>query len=420
LLWLFAIGLYGYPLIPVTMLSIAAAALIQPTLSGSVARGSLIAAGAATGVSALFRYDVAPVVFAALCIVLALSCVSHATDRRDALRRAIAALGWFCLGAVATFLPAAALYLAVAPPDGFLFDIFQYAVPNYARMRSLPFPGLGLMVAQFERAGVYIPLFACAVAAWSFASERLRRDDRRDWLIATFLLLTLTMYLKGLVRVSNAHLVASIVSAIVLIAVSWNRIERQARALRIAATLVAVLAVSTALFATSTTARERIAARNTVLAKALVVLMNPGSIPCPTPPELHNIECLLVDPDREQAARLVAAATVPGERIFVGLTRHDKIFMNDIAMYFAADRMPATHWHHFDSGLQTTAEIQSLMVKELGAAAVRYVVLESTWDWIAEPNASASAGGGHLLDEYIRANFHPIATFGEITVLQRN
>src|ERR1700681_2263617 len=55
-LWLFAIGFYGYPIFPVTLLSLAGAALIQPVLAGHVSSGRLLAAGAVVGLAALIRY----------------------------------------------------------------------------------------------------------------------------------------------------------------------------------------------------------------------------------------------------------------------------------------------------------------------------------------------------------------------------
>ena len=419
-LWLFAVGLYGYPLIPVTLLSLAAASLVQPLLVGRFSSRRLMWAGAALGLSTLIRYDVGPVVFVALAIALALSSALRSTAKGAAFREARTSLAWFTLGAAVVFLPVAALYLAVAPLERFIYDIFYFSIPNYARMRSLPFPGIGAILGSFDKMGVYVPVLACATAAWSFFADRIRPQDRRDWIIVTFALITLTLYSKGLVRVSTAHLMASILASIVVVAALVGRVAAQGRGLRIAVTIVVTLSVASALTAAATTAAQRVAERTTVLAKILAVIESGQAAWCPTPPELRNINCLLLDPDREQAARLVASHTAPGERIFVGLTRHDKIFMNDIAMYFATNRMPATRWHHFDSGLQTRADIQAEMIAELQAHDVRYVVLESTWDWIGEPNGSARSSDVHLLDEYIRKRYRTVETFGEISVLLRN
>jgi len=88
--------------------------------------------------------------------------------------------------------------------------------------------------------------------------------------------------------------------------------------------------------------------------------------------------------------------------------------------YFAMDRMPATRWHHFDSGLQTSERIQREIVAELESQRVRFAILETTWDGIAEPNGSGRSSGVKVLDEYLRGAYSAVAQFGEIYVLERN
>ena len=65
-LWLLGIGFYGYPLFPVTLLALVAAALIQPALVGDVSSRRLFFAGAVVALAALTRYDVGFVLFIGL------------------------------------------------------------------------------------------------------------------------------------------------------------------------------------------------------------------------------------------------------------------------------------------------------------------------------------------------------------------
>ena len=58
------------------------------------------------------------------------------------------------------------------------------------------------------------------------------------------------------------------------------------------------------------------------------------------------------------------------------------------------------------------------MIGELQTAKPRYVVLEAEWDDFAEPNESVVSSGVTLLDDFIRAHYRPVRTFGAITVLQ--
>jgi hypothetical protein len=424
-LWLFGIGVYGYPIFPVVLLCLVAVALVQPVLAGRRSVARLVGAGAVTGLAALIRYDAGPVLFLALAALLAIS----GALRSGSVRHALSPLSLYTLGTAGVILPVAAGYLAVAPLEAFMHDIFYFSIPNYARMRGMPFPGFLETIESIDKVAIYMPVAICCAAAWSLIQRPVHIairgrpspdavEEGRDWLLVTLTVITAAFYLKGLVRVSVAHLVASIVPSIVLLGALIDRARIQGRPAQVAVGALCALTLASALSATTGAAEPRALANSSVFAMIRSAIASPAGVWCPTPPELRSIRCLLLDPNREEAARFIAANTRPDERIFVGLTRHDKIFVNDNMMYFATGRMPATRWHHFDSGLQTSAAVQREMIAELGSREVRYVVLESTWDEVMEPNGSAQSSGVHLLDEYVRANYQPVRRYADIWVLR--
>ena len=224
------------------------------------------------------------------------------------------------------------------------------------------------------------------------------------------------LYFKGIVRVSVIHMLLSLVASLVLLAVLLERALAGTGRAGAAAALIFLLGATGALAAARGALLPRIAGRTTF---AQALLAPPGIPVCPAPAGLPSIRCLLLDDSRLAAARFAADHTSPGERIFVGLTRHDKILVNDVFLYFAAGRLPATHWEQFDPGLQTSARIQSQMVEELQSQRVRCVILESTWDRAEEPNESARSSGVHLLDTYIRRHYRLVRRYGDVYVLLR-
>jgi hypothetical protein len=286
---------------------------------------------------------------------------------------------------------------------------------------------------SLDTLAVYLPiLISCATACSLFLSRAdIRRRSRsdaghhnseqaRDWLLIMFALLTAMLYLKGLVRVSVVHMLASLIFSVVLLAVLLERASHQAQFIRWAVWVLCGLSVISVLDASSTTSRMRTRERWTVTGQVRDGAALPGAARlslCGRPYGLPRIKCLLLDENRAEAARFVISSTREDERIFVGLTRHDKIFANDNLFYFATGRLPATRWHQFDPGLQTRADIQREIIAELQARNVRFVVLESHWDGVAEPNDSAKSSGVHLLDEYIRRSYIPVRTYGNVTVL---
>jgi hypothetical protein len=124
-------------------------------------------------------------------------------------------------------------------------------------------------------------------------------------------------------------------------------------------------------------------------------------------------------PELADAARYVLETTEPGERILSATGRHDKVFINDISFYFLVQRLPGTRWHQYDPGVQTTAEVQGQMIRELEANAVSVVVRDTTWDEITEPNKSAESSGVTLLDDYLDRNYRKVRDYGRITVYRR-
>jgi hypothetical protein len=93
--------------------------------------------------------------------------------------------------------------------------------------------------------------------------------------------------------------------------------------------------------------------------------------------------------------------------------------MNDNMTYFATQRLPATKWSHFDPFLQNSVQTQQEMVADLERNKPPYVVLDSEFDKLHEPNGSSVHTGVHLLDDYIAQSYRWVRTFGEMRVLER-
>jgi hypothetical protein len=134
---------------------------------------------------------------------------------------------------------------------------------------------------------------------------------------------------------------------------------------------------------------------------------------------LERTACFDLSPEAAQTVHYVQQHTASNDPVFVGLYRHDRIFVNDVTFYFVLNRPPATKWYHFDPGLQTSAAIQRVMIGELRLARPKLVVLTGrVWEDNREPNDSALSSGVTLLDDYIRQEYEPAATFGANTILR--
>ena len=140
---------------------------------------------------------------------------------------------------------------------------------------------------------------------------------------------------------------------------------------------------------------------------------------CWPPVDLERAACLILDPQMVHAIQFVRSKTVPNEPIFVGLGRHDKVYINDVAFYFIAERPPATKCYQFFPGLQTSRSIQDQMIVDLKKSAPRYAVINTEWDSANEPNESAVSTGVTALDEFISPSYFVVAKFPPYFILER-
>lgn len=134
--------------------------------------------------------------------------------------------------------------------------------------------------------------------------------------------------------------------------------------------------------------------------------------------QLPRAGCTALPSDQEEIALLVDRLAQPDEPIFVGNTRHDRLFISDVGLYFLIGRPSATRYHELHPGVATTQPVQETIVSELESKKVRWVVLMDVFH--AEPNASALSSGVTLLDDYLASHYrHPVHAIGRYTLWER-
>lgn len=228
------------------------------------------------------------------------------------------------------------------------------------------------------------------------------------------------MYLKGLVRVSPVQMYLSIVPSLLLIAVLFE--YRSAFPYIVRSSIVCVVWLS-ALAASWSTLHEVIMLR----AQHLSVLEGILSSSSPRLPDTQTRWCRLNNPltegfcflpedDRIHAIEYIGSHTRSDQKLYVGVRNHDTIFENDNLIYFATQRLPATKWSELDPDLENRLDIQTQMVREFERNSPPYIVLDSEFESVHEPNDSSKSSGMTLLDEYIRNRYQSTETFGVLSI----
>jgi len=432
LFWIYGLNGSGSNIIPVSVLNLIGSALILPVFLHSVSMRRMFTAGSVAGVAVLFRYDtgLALVGIHAFLIITAI----YLRDESSRLRTFASTFWPYLLGLALLTFPPALYYLAVAPVYPLVRDIILFSVRYYHRNRNLPFPGISLKT--LDSLEVYLPIVVVGISLYVAVAIHLQRRARgalnsqsisedQNWLgfLLTFGLLSLAMYCKGFVRISLGEMYLSIVPSFLLIAVLFQHRLSFPRLGRISIMCFVWLSVLATTWATLHVVKLMYVHHLSVVERMLSV--SRGTSPesqtawCKIANPLTEGFCFLPEDDHIQTIEFIDSHTRPNQQLYVGTTKHDRIFANDNLTYFATQRMPATRWSHFDPNLQNSYDTQTQMIQELEVNAPPYIVLDSEFDLVREPNDSSKSTGVTLLDEYLRKKYRHAETFGEMSVWQR-
>ncbi|MBM2812799.1 MAG: hypothetical protein HW416_3558 [Chloroflexi bacterium] len=392
------------------LLSMVGTAKLSDLLAGDDGKWAYLPVSVVLGLLLLFRYDIAPLV--TLALVLPIGLVHLSGDRnsgmgyRHSIRRVV--------GTVLVLAIAPALALLLLATTGILLpavhDLRAYSGANYVAMRSLPFPNATQLVqSPVDSLAVYLP-----IAAALFATLTMGRAKREKWAfladrqmvsIVVFTVVTGLFFTKGWVRTSGLHMLfANVPAAMLVFLCLLQRLSRDGSR----RTFVVVVSLSLSLFALTLSMNWRSSPLYRELGRLEVHS------------ELPALSYFGVEPSRLFVAQYIVRNTRPGDRIHAATGRHDKIFISDVLIYFLTQRMPATRWHHYEPGVQSTELVQLEIIRDLKANGISLLMRDLSWDEFREPNESSRGSGVHYLDQYLAETYRPILRSGPIFLYGRD
>jgi hypothetical protein len=435
LLWLFGLNQWpASPMVAVTLLNLIGSILILSVFAGRGAARSLFAAGGVAGLASLFRYDTGIALLVVHACAISIAVYLRGSGISNRLRTFAFTFWPYLLGFACVTLPPLLYYLSVAPLGPLVHDMILYPAKYYYRGRNLPFPEIGLHTV--EDLGIYLPIMIVVVALYVVVAAYLGATgkdvrnyfgvvEKQEWrgFLITFGLLTAAMYVKGYVRVSLFQMSLAIIPSLLLIAVLFQYRLSFSRPSRI---LIACLMGTSFLSAASLAFHEtkdfyisHLSVAEYIFSAVRGALPQAQASWCKSGNPLTRGLCFLPEIDRARTIEFIESHTRPDQRLYVGLTRHDKIFAADNITYFATQRLPATRWSELDPDLESRYDVQTQMVDEFERNVPPYIVLDSEFAQENEPNDSSRSSGVTLLDDYIRDKYQQVASFGLMSVWQR-
>ncbi len=449
------VGNHGYPVYPALLLTIGSSMILLQMFARNTSVLYPLIAGLLTGLAALFRYDIGFFAFIVHIFAAILILSQSKYGQNNKVRYIFHKLLPYVLASGFPVVAMLIWYGFNGVLYSFFHDVISFPSENYNRIRGLPFPWSLKIFIRPTLWVIYLPIVIVCFSFLSFLkrdfllsksyphspiSDVFSRTNGIEFLIV-FSLLTIMFYLKGVVRVTLPQLQFALILSMMILALLMEISITNTRWFKVMLVTLAVISCVSALTTSYQKASmgkfnfikvytpgniNKINKTNFVLSAVpefYKLLSSSGisriEVDSVGSPVSRKTSAFFVDPDREAAIRFIVQNTSPDERIFIGLSRHDIVFWNDVSSYFQANRLPATKWHHFDPGLQTSAKIQSEIIDDLERNKPGYIWLESTWENHSEPNESVISSGVTILDEYIRGKYKLEQSFGQISVWQR-
>lgn len=434
LLWMGAFGFWGYPATVAVLLSLLSSLFLTRFFSIKEKR-HLWLGGIFTGIIALFRHDLGFYAFlsgtALLVPFIYKNIVKTAKDQRGKILETFRVYTRYLMGVLLVILPVSLFYLYHVPIGVIFSDLILFPIKIFPQFRSLPYPCpisnplsvirgeqtlIDFIVEGLGRFPFYFPIVVFFVTALVlvFGLSRKEDFDSGAWSRGLFLLLGITFFSQARIRSDMAHLLPTMIFAILLLPPFLSKDRHQNPfgyhlGVRRTFYVVAVLALLSFGYVSLSPPSQNLF---TSLSSTHFIRLN-----------LHRARGILMEPasskDLEGAVKFVQKCVPEKEKIFVGLPRHDRIFANDVLFYFLSERDSATRYHELHPGVVTTPAVQKEIIGDLIRHQVRYIVLWNHPENMVEPNKSSESSGVTDLDDFIRRHYVTVANFGSYSILKK-
>jgi hypothetical protein len=281
---------------------------------------------------------------------------------------------------------------------------------EFPKVRDLPYPELDWLpnnLPFYAPFLIYLLSSVIAVIKLRSARQQPSLDHSQAWGIIMVVSFGVFGFNQARVRSDEIHTVQFFLPALVLLPVLWRGATQPRRWLSyVTASVGVVIAVMSIINPIDLYLQQLEMRANTNIARTLE-----NTLPI--------ARGVMVSPDHNFAVRRLQTLTQPGDKVYVGLSRHDRIFANDVMFYFLMERHSPTRHHELHPGLTNTEPVQREMIADIERNNVKYVVLTDMFEGAEEPNDSALSTGVTLLDDYLKTHYQIMNTIGAYRIYVR-
>ena len=416
---------YGYAVFPALLLAFVALLLFVRALQ-KVQPEWFLACGITIGLTALFRIDIAAYVGIAILFALSLAEIGQQTATQSWLLRLWENGRQLLGGALLLPLPIYGWLAWVGDIRQMVSNLLIFPATTFHAVRHLPYPALAPdwsrwsqrnnWLTQFdwtlgEWLRFYLPITIYLLAALVILGTLVRCLWRKQPLpprhiyASAFLVLGCGLFVQAMSRFDGIHALPTSLPTILLLC--W---------------LVSELLVQRWWKPIFTWIPGILSSPAIVIYALLPFLMLLGNAYRFSPFTCYStiVRASCVPLSGDQTSAVAAMKRLSGEReaVFVASATHDRIFVNDVSLYFLAERPIPTRYHELHPGVATTRPVQQEIINELQTNEVKWLFVVD-WPNPNEPNDSAKSSGITDLDEYIHKNYQAQEQFGIYQLWQK-
>lgn len=416
---------FASPIPPALLFSMLSSLFLLNFLCHHKCRKWLLLCGLSTGIASLFRQDMGFYAFLSEAIVIMVYASLKLAPREvNPLKRFLRVIGiesLHILGIAVVVLPVLVYFVSVIPIEELLYDLVIFPAKVFPKVRSLPYPLLNpvfvltgsLSLTSYTRwlfrdgPFIFPPLiYSLAIVfltVW-YRKSRVGKDREIVWGTIYFVLMGILFFNHARVRSEHSHLLPTFIPATILFVLLLASIPKN-KTLRFVIWVLSGLVVLSIVIKPFRMNRKII--RDGYISSSRTSF------------SIERASGIYWDKSEhyEKLIGHIQTTVNENERIFVGNTRHDQVYINDVMLYFLSNRHCATKYHELHPGLATTVKIQREIVRDLEEQKVRYLVLRD--EIRQEPNESGISSGVFILDNYIGENFSHVEQFDAYAVWMR-
>jgi hypothetical protein len=384
----------------------------------------LIAAGLATGTVTVFKHDVGGYTAIAIIAGLVAKHFFVPSIKVDAWHSLLLRLVAYSAGVMVIVLPILVYFAILAGPDMWQ-DLIIFPLTDFRYARPEGYPSLlpfGLYdprpvrmlynLATYLNFAIPFGLFLLGIVATGWAV--VRRQPMYITFGVTFVIAFLLHHLAAHVQI-NTHLITISMYSSWLGGIFYKRVEPRLSSGRPLFVKLLPLALSVGWFLS-------------LLAQPLY--MDWGRYHQETATlRLAKVSRFQATPERartlDELSAFVEAHLPPGQKLFVGLHRHDIVVIGDALIYFILNRPMATRYQELHPAIVDTAQVQQEIIADLREQNVSMILLKHIFsDEVLDVVKTKHLKnlpyiGATDLDEFIRENYMKTRKFGPYEVWVR-